>query len=218
MAFSFPLTTAQFFQLLPVREISFDLPESVEHSETGAGEILTADLGTRLWKGEVSLDGMTPDEAATVLPLLDVLRRAGGSFMAYDLSRPGPRYDLTGTILGASVPKLHTVAANTREIRISGLPAAYQLRSHDYLAFSYGASPTRYALHRIATGATADGTGLTPLIEVSPNLRPGWALNADVKLVRASCKAVLVPGSVQPGRRKAALTSGAGFKFIQTLR
>ena len=218
MAYSFPLSVAQFFQLLPIRELTFDIPEAMEMSETGAGEILTADLGTRLWRGEVQLGDMDPDEAAEVLPLFDVLRRSGASFMVYDVGRPAPRADLTGSILGGAAPKLHTVSATSREIRISGLPVGYELRRHDYLAFSYGASPTRFALHRLAAGAIANGAGLTPLFEVSPNLRPGWALNADVTLVRASCKAIIVPGSFQSGRRKARLTTGAGFKFVQTLR
>ena len=218
MAFPFPLTTAQFFQLLPIRELTFDIPEAMEMSETGGGEILTADLGTRLWRGEVQLGDMEPDEAAEVLPLFDVLRRSGASFMVYDVGRPAPRADLTGSIIAGYAPRLHSVSSGGREIRISSLPPGYELRRHDYVAFSYGASPTRFALHRLASGALASGAGLTPLFEVSPNLRPGWALNADVTLVRASCKAILVPGSFRSGRRKARLTTGAGFQFVQTLR
>lgn len=218
MAYAFPLTAAQFFATLRIKEITFDIPESMEMSETGGGEVLTADLGTRLWQGEVQLGELTPDEAADTLAMLDVLRRSGASFMAYDVSRPAPRFDLTGTLLGALVPKLHTVAASTREIRISGLPPAYQLRRYDYVAFQYGSNPTRFALHRLAAAVVADGTGLTPLVEVSPNIRPGWTINSNVTLLRAACKAVLVPGSVQPGRRKAGVVTGASFKFMQTLR
>lgn len=219
MAYSFPLTTAQFWDLLPIRELVFDIGENVEISgETEGGEVLTARRGTRLWHGEVALDDMQPTDAAEVGAMLDIVRRDGASFMAYDTGRPGPRADLKGTILGVSAPKLHTVDANNREIRISGLPAGYVLQRYDYLAFSYGSTPTRHALHRVAAGVTANGAGLTPLFEVSPNLRPGWALNASVTLLKAPCKCRIVPGSTTPGRRRSTTTPGLTFRFTQTLR
>jgi hypothetical protein len=220
MALSFPLSVAQFMSLLPVAEITFDIPESRTIDETGGGEVLTSSYGTRLWQGEVALGDMEPPEADIALPLLDVLRRDGASFMAYDVSRPAPTLDPGGIWLTTTggAPKLHTVDANGRDLRISGLPAWYRLQPRDYLAWSYGSSPTRFALHRVVTAAVADATGLTPLFEVSPSIRPGWVVNSDVQLVRPACKALIVPGSVQIGRRSAALVKGAGFKFIQTLR
>ncbi len=218
MAYVFPLAAADFMDLLPIREMTFELSEAVETDETGGGEILTADLGTRLWQGEITLGDMLPDEADDALGMLDLLRRAGGSFMCHDRSRPWPRSDWQGAAVAGASPVLHTVAASTREIRISGLPAGYQLRRRDAVAFSYGANPTRYALHRLAAPVTANGSGLTPLVEVTPNIRPGVSTGAAVQLIKPACKAVIVPGSYQPGRRKARLTSGVSFKWQQTLR
>jgi hypothetical protein len=218
MAYSFPLTRAQFMDLLPVQEMTFDLPEAMEVSETGAGEILTAELGTRLWSGEIRLGDMTPDEAAEALAMIDVLRQPGASFMVHDIARPFPRSDLSEAALAGAAPKLSAVHANNREIRISGLTPGYQLRRFDSLAFTYAANPLRYALHRIASPATADASGLTGYFEVSPNIRPGWVTGTAVSLSRAACKAILVPKSVQPGRRRHTLTTGASFRWVQTLR
>lgn len=218
MAASFPLSLAGFVDILPVREMTFDLSEAMDMDETGGGEILTADLGTRLWQGEITLGDLLPEEVAEVMPVLDLLRRAGGSFMVSDRRHPWPRSDPGGAALGAVTPVLHSVAASTREVRLSDLPAFYQLLRHDYLAFAYASGPVRFALHRVASAAAADAGGLTPWIEVSPNIRPGWSAGAAVSLVRAACKAVIVPGSFQPGRRKSLLTAGIGFRFRQTLR
>lgn len=218
MAYSFPLTRAQFMDLLPVQEMTFDLPEAMEVSETGAGEILTAELGTRLWSGEIRLGDMTPDEAAEALAMIDVLRQPGASFMVHDIARPFPRSDLSGAALAGAAPKLSAVHANNREIRISGLTPGYQLRRFDSLSFTYAANPLRHALHRIASPATADASGLTGYFEVSPNIRPGWVTGTAVSLSRAACKAILVPKSVQPGRRRHTLTTGASFRWVQTLR
>lgn len=219
MAYSFPLTSAQFMDVLPIREITFDLSEAMEVSgETGAGEILTAEHGVRLWQGDIQLGDMTRDEAAECMAMLDVVRRVGGSFMCHDVSRPAPRLDPAGSAIAGFSPELYAVHANNREVRLSGMPVGYQIRRYDYLAFSYGSNPVRFALHRVAEPASTASTGVTGYFEVSPNIRPGFALGAGVSLVRAACKALVVPGSFNPGRRSATLTAGAGFKFVQTLR
>lgn len=218
MAFEFPLTTEQFMVRLPIADITFEPTEAMEYSETGGGEILPADHGVQLWHGRITLGDMTPDEAFDVLPLIAVARQSGASFMVHDVRAPGPRHDRTGAILGASTPVLSAVLANRREIRIGGLPQGYKIQPFDYVAFSYGSNPIRYALHRAANTATAGAGGVAWTTEVTPNIRPGYILNAPVTLLRAACKAIIVPGSYQPGRRKGTLTAGVSFDFIQTLR
>ena len=216
--YTFPLPHNHFMDALPIERMTFDLPEAVEMSETGGGEILTSALGTRLWQGEVTLGKMTPTEAAWALAQIDAARQIGGSVMIYDVSRPAPRNDLTGVKLGVASPTLSAVASHRREIRLTGLPSGYQLWRYDYLAFAYGANPTRFALHRSVDATTASAEGLTGWLEVVPPIRPGFTIGAPVTLMRASCKAIIVPGSVQPGRRAHTMTEGASFKFIQTLR
>lgn len=218
MAYSFPLSVASFMDLLPISQITFELPEAREVSETRGGEILTAELGVRLWQGEITLGDMTPDEADEALAMLDVARRPGASFMVHDVRRPGPRLDPTGIGLATAEPALYGVRDGGREMRISGLPGGYGLRRHDYLAFSYGTGPVRYALHRIAAPAGAAGTGITGWFEVSPNLRSGWTIGAAIGLRMAACKAIIVPGSFQAGRTRSTITSGVSFRWIQTLR
>lgn len=218
MAYSFPLTAAQFMDLLPVSQITFDLPEAREISETKGGEILTAELGTRLWQGEIALGDMTPDEADEVIAMLDVARRAGASFMIHDIRRPYPRLDPTGAVSAGAGMRLQSVRGGGREIRLfGGVPAGFALRHHDYLAFEYGTNPVRHALHRVASPA-AFSSGLSGWLEVSPNLRPGWTATTPVSLHKAACKAIIVPGSFQPGRTKSTITSGVGFGWRQTMR
>lgn len=218
MALTFPLSTAQFMDLLPIKEMTFELSEALETDETGGGEILTADLGARLWQGEIALGDMTPDEADTALALIDLLRRAGGSFMVHDRARPWPRSDWQGAALATFSPTIYALHASTRELRLAGVPAGYALRPRDGLAFAYGSNPTRFALHRVVQGVAANGAGLTPQIEVVPNIRPGASVGTAIQLIKPACKAVIVPGSYQPGRRKARLTTGASFRWQQTLR
>ena len=218
MTLTFPLTRSAFFDLLPIQQMSFDCPEQLQQSRTGDGSVLTADLGARLWRGDVQLGPMTRSEAAQVRALLDVLRGAGRSFMASDLAAPRPLADPDLSFLGTAAPVLHTIGADSRTLRVAGLPAGYVLSAGDLLSFSYGVSPTRHALHRVVSEAIADGTGLTPLFEVTPHIRPGAAAGAAVTLDRPSCKAVLVPGSVDVGATRRTLIEGVRFSFMQTLR
>lgn len=215
MALSYPLATALMMDILPIEKFTLDLPETVEMSRTAGGAILTADIGDRLWQGTVELGPMQRNETQPVMARINLLRPGGRSFLAFDPSRPRPLLDPTGALLGAAVPVLHTIATDGREIRIGGLPAGYGLSPGDRLSWTYGTNPTRYAFHEIAIGGTADGAGVTGLMEVSPVVPEGAVTGATVRLVRPLLKARIVPASVQPGRRRALLTEGVSFQFQQ---
>lgn len=218
MAYAFPLSVAEFMAVLPVSEVSFDTPEQVEVNQTGGGEILSADLGPMLWQGEVRLGTALRVEAAEADALIDILRPPGRTFYAYDTRRPAPLADPSGAILGASTPTIASLITGNRELTLAGLPAWYVLSRGDYLAFDYG-SPSRRALHKVVSvQAQANGAGTTPAFEVTPMLRPGASVGAAVTLIRAACKARLVPGSVSKGTSFSTVTRDMSFRFIQTLR
>jgi hypothetical protein len=219
MAVSFPLDAATFMDQLLIKNIKFDIPENVEMNMTGGGELLRADLAPMLWTGDVRLGQMLLNEAATVQGLLDLLRGPARSFYAYDPRRPAPLLDPTGSVLGAAAPTLHTIGANKRDIRLQALPTGYRLSRGDYLAFDYGTAPVRRALHRVFTSlvTTAIG-GITPTFEITPPLRDGAVVGAAVTLLKASCKAVIVPNSIDTGNSAKSVTDGMVFKFQQSLR
>lgn len=217
MAYTFPLATSDFMDLLQIQQIGFDCPEQVEMSQTGGGELLRADLAPMLWTGEVRFGAMTRIEMADPDVLLDLLRPAGRTFYAYDTRRPAPLADPSGAILGASTPVINTIVS-ARELRLGGLPSGYQLTRGDYLAFDYGTSPVRRALHRVvAATVTTAGTGITPAFEVSPPLRAGAAGGAAVSLFKAACKAVIVPNTIDKGKTTRTTNQDMSFRFQQTL-
>lgn len=213
MAFSFPLTAAQFFNLLPIASARFWLPESMTMESTEGGEIFTADRGPRLWQAEFSL---APGHHATVddrEARLSMLAQAGRSFFAYDPRRRGPAADPTGAGLTGYSPTI--TASTAREVTISGLPPGYKISRGDYLGWSYGSNPVRYALHRSVWEAVATAGGVAT-VEVTPNIRPG--ATGAVSLVQPVCKMILVPGGYNPGAGAGVITTGATFRAQQTLR
>ena len=218
MARNFPRSAASFFAGLAVKSCTFDLDEAMEESgRTGKGEVLTADTGARLWGGTVTLARMNFDDAAAAKALCSTLRQAGRSFYVYDLTKQAPRKDLTGVLLGAATPTLASIASDNRVIGLAGLPAAYPLSVGDYLAFPYGTSPVRYALHQLAVGANASGAGAAT-IEVSSFIREGAVTGVAITLLKAFCKAQIVPGTFNPGVAEDNSVTGMSFNWRQTLR
>lgn len=216
MALSYPLTLAQFMDVMPIAEVSLQAPAQVQMSQTAGGEQLDFEIGPQLWRGRITLGRMSRAEARNPDVLLDLLSASGASFWAYDTRHPAPEMDPRGTVLGAATPSINLLSSNSRDMRLQGLPPGYILRRGDYLSFDYS---DRRALHRVVTtSVTAVSTGITNTFEVMPPIRPGALVGAAVTLLKASCKAKLIPGQVDKGRGRSVVHDGMTFEFIQTLK
>jgi hypothetical protein len=222
MALAFPLTTAQFQETFRIEELTLDTPGQQEIAQTGAGEVLVRDLGPRLWRGQVTVSNYRFDCGAGIRAKIDVLRRPGASFLFYDPRKPFPAEDPDGRVINAwgSTTQLRSVNANRRDITLGGLPSGYELSPGDYISFTYGTNPVRYAMHQLVTGvkAPASAGATTAAFEVTPPIREGYALNAAVRVTKAVFKAVLVPNTFEGGTLTGLSRNGMTFEFIQTLR
>jgi hypothetical protein len=214
----YPLSLAQFFDLTEVQVGNFTLPDSRQFDMTGGGEILDASLGSRLWRGEVTLVPQTHKAQLGIEALIEVLMEPGASFFAYDKRGAYPAADPTGSILGASTPTLDAVQSSGREVRVAGLPSGYTLTRGDQLAFAYSSAPTRYALHRVVDGDAAAGAGKVT-VEVTPPVRAGYTVASAVTLIKPAMLAKITPGSYRPSMGGVGrLSTGVTFGFTQTLR
>ena len=214
---SYPLSYAQFLGALRVEEVTFRLSHPQEHTRLGDGTVISASLGASLWTGTIRLAQANHPRHAQMEALIGLMDQPGATFLCHDPRYLGPASDPTGAILGSRTVTIHSVASTMRELRLAGLPSGYILSSGDMLAFQYGSNPVRYALHRIVIGGTASSTGLTPMLELVPNLRAGAVAGLAVSLIRPACKARLLPEPTY-GAGRQALSRGASFDFIQTLR
>ncbi|MDO5704033.1 MAG: hypothetical protein Q4G49_03040 [Paracoccus sp. (in: a-proteobacteria)] len=217
MALSFPLSLHDFWLKLPIRRLQFDCPGVTTHARTRGGEILPAEIGTRLWTAQVELGDMTADEWDEVDALLIALNAGGASFLATDTRRPMPAADPTGAGLAGSNPAISS-SPNVNDLTLSGLPPQYALRRGDMLSFSYGGNPVRRALHKVVTGGVADLAGNLTLTITPP--RESAAPNGTaVRLIRPVCKMLIVPDSIEPGfGRAGGIHTGVTFSCQQTLR
>lgn len=217
MALTYPLALASFQDMQSIVESTFALDEAMLANRTGGGEIISSAIGTRLWRGRLTCRGHAYIDLDQMTARVDLLRRAGTSFLVTLPSRIGPQLDPDGAILGASTPEITAIASNNVDVTIGGLPAGYQLRRGDLMSWTYLSSPTRYALHQVVTNTTANGSGVMT-VEIMPPVRPGYVTPIAITLIRPVCKAVIVPGSYQPPTVTRQGPARFSFDWQQTLR
>lgn len=218
MPLTFPLSLSEFFEGLGIVTARFWLPAMVESGETGGGEIVTSSYGPRLWNIDVAVRTRAHGEQAKAVARMEMLLEAGGSFFAFDATRRWPQDDPSGAVISGASPVVDSVLSGNRRIKVTGLPAFYHLTEGDLIAWTYGGSPLRYALHRVAQGATASSTGIIAALELTSPVRPGTANGDPITLVDPACKAKVVPSSYDPPRHRAVLSDGFSFQARQTLR
>lgn len=218
MALVFPLSLNDFFNGLPIGVGSVDLTEAMEMSENGKGEILTASMGNRLWKADFDIASCTYEQADAIKARLDTLRYPGRSLLVRPAPYVGPRNDRDGQILTPYDPKIYAVASNNREITFSALPVGLLLEPGDFFGYLYGSNPVRRALHQITVGGTVGSDGRVT-VESSSFILPGYSLGSTSAIfLRPVFKAVIVPGSVNPGRKAQQRVEGLSFSLMQTFR
>lgn len=218
MALSFPLGLNEFFDDLRITVAQMAPYEPRKVDRTAGGTILSASQGDAVWQGTIQIAAVNfAANPFKMEALLSVLDRAGSSFLMYDPRKCFPMSDPQGAILGSAVPRIASLSANNRELSLNDLPPGYVHTAGDLIGWQYASNPTRYALHRLVSGATADGSGATGTFEVTPFIQPGVTVGTSVALVKPVIKAVLVP-SPQYGSGRAKLMPGASFDFVQTQR
>lgn len=217
MAITFPLPLADFYDFLPIASEEIAAVAQVTSSGTEGGEILTAEVAPALWRGRIALETMGQDCADFIASRLSALEIPGRAFYATSKRRAGPQDDPTGATVGGSSVTLTNVDGSG-QVAFAGLPAGFRLVRGDLFSFTYGSSPTRYALHRLVETGTADGSGNVSGLHVAPAIRTGWSNGDPVTLVNPICKAVIVPGSVNYGAGYKRWVSGMSFEWRQTLR
>lgn len=218
MAQTFPMLLSEFFDGLPIKGFAPDLTEAMEFSRTKGGEIFTADNGPRLWTMDLIVPAGTHAKIEQIKAKLQLLRSPGRSLLVPSMPLLYPQADPNGSIIGSSVITLTDVQPNNREISLAGFPVGYEITAGDFMSFTYGSDPVRYAMHQFASNGVATGGGEIIDIEVIDFIRPGWAVDAPVRIRKPQYKAIVVPGSTEVLESDAMIAGGLKFSVIQTFR
>ena len=218
MAQTFPMLLADFFDGLPIKGFTPDLTEAMEYSRTKGGEITTADNGPRLWTMDLIVPAGTHAKIEQIKAKLQLLRSPARSLLVGSMPLLYPQADPNGSIIGSTAITLTNVQPNNREITLAGFPPGYEITVGDFMSFTYGSNPVRYAMHQFVSNGVATGGGEIIDIEVVDFIRPGWAVDTPVRIRKPQYKAVVVPGSTEVLESDAMISGGVKFSVIQTFR
>ena len=173
-----PLPTS-FVADLKIRAARIYLERNDELARTGSG-VWAAELAAPTWAADLALASRRPPEARAVDAKLRALG-ANSTMLLTDPSYAGPAADPGGTTIGAAIVTIHTISADRSQIRLTGLPAAYDLTAGDRLSVLWNTN--HYWLAEVSSDATSDGAGLTPLFNVYPYVPGGITAGATAELV-----------------------------------
>lgn len=212
---TFPLSTAQFADLLQMTSLTPRQGLQQQLSSQGSGIDIPADLAPALREYDVACAPMYHSAAAKIMALIEALRGPMNSFYIYDPRYAGPAYDPGGSILGASTPQINSLNANNQALSLKLLPANYTITAGDFVAWDYGSAPTRRAYFRSAETVTANGSGVTPEFQINDFIQPGSSAGIAVTLIKPAMKAKLIAGSMKESAADVMTT--ISFSVRQTL-
>lgn len=215
MAINYPYTIGFFADKLKISSVEWTIQRNDELSGSGDGRVWQAELAPPLWVGTVGLSVDRIDTLKQVAALIRKLHGAQEALLMYDPLSKYPQADPTGSILGASVVAVNSIASDRSRLSLSGLPAGYKLTLADKLSITYGIDPVRYAFLEFSESITANGSGVTGLIEVFPHIPAGIVAGAAVTLIKPPCKCIIYPDSHSAGTTVQTITENAGFKVLQ---
>jgi len=183
MSLTYPLDILAAF---PGWVTEFELMWRQEQSRQANGRTIVKDFGSPLWKLTAVASSLTINQLDHWRARLDALEGGQKTFLGYAKSRTRPIAHLGTSILPAGV--LHTINANRKAIRVSGLPGI-TLSVGDMISIN------GRDVHRVMEAAAAVA-GLTPLFEIRPHLWSDVFTGVPVTIDRPSCPMVIMPGSI----------------------
>ena len=213
MALANPLAVADFYDLFRVQDVQFVQGFQQQRSATGGGETRYADRAPALWKAEITTIPMLNAEAEGIMALIN--SRAGGlkTVLMYNSRLPYPSPDPTGSIIGATVPKLGTIT-DRLHVAFTGFPNSYVMPRGTYFGILFDTS--RYYLGQFAESKTSNPiTGTIGATEIWPPLPASISGTPDIVIVKPPAKFRIVPGSAYPAK-EGGLNSTIKFSAEQT--
>lgn len=213
------LTLAEWWDNLPIRQVTWSLPAVGDVVETRGGAVQVIETTSRQWEIAIALAPEALDRGREIEALIDMAARPGTVVEVTTLPWRGPAGDPDGAAISGATVTVDSVATDGRSITLAGLPANYTLASGDHLSIeTTGANGGRIVrLYRLHGGGVADGTGLLGPVPVSPRIDPVVQAGQAVRLYNPIALAVLLPSDLRRGRIVPGRYDGATITLRQTL-
>lgn len=195
-------------------EVKWRKMERQELSRNADGKSFGRSLGPPLWSGEWVTAPMRNDVYAEFESKLNALDGIIGTFYGNDPRKAYPR--VSGSSFTETSAEIYAIGGDNKSLRIEGYPAGFIISAGDYLAFTYGSSPTNTALHQVLETVVCDGSGISPFFEVRPHLRAGVVVGDPVTMKNPMAIFTLEPDSIEPSTN-GVMHSSVTFRGVQLI-
>lgn len=213
MSLSSPRSVAQFFDAI---KFSYPKPFAIVPSTDVArrddGRTLQSASGHSYWRFSATVQENNHTIAMKYQALIQAVYFYGLQIRAYDFRRPYPLLDPTGSIIGANAVKINSIGGDNTSVSLKTLTNAYALSVGDYFEVTVAADGST-SLHQLVEDTTANGSGVTPVFQVVPDLPAGIAINDAVNLKKPCALFIITPGSFDEGDADLITTSGMTLEF-----
>lgn len=209
----YPYTTAFLMDILGVETVEWDIVRFDEYDSLGTGHDIQAELADPKWTARMTMRPHYNLDARRIAARIRKLDGSAEKFMVYDPSNPYPYADPNGTILGASNVQINSIPGNNTSLTLKGLPVGYALTEGDKGQVNFGTDSVYF--FEFSQDITANGSGVTPAVEVWPHIPTGLAINQVVILKKPACKMSIMPGEFRPGRSSGNRTSGITLNALE---
>ncbi len=188
------MPTTELMSLLKIASVTFMPQWRQEFSRQAGGNPRVSDIGPEVWSAKLQSSQLANDDAVDAAAIVNQMRGSLDTFYVWDVRRQYPKLDPTGVILGNSTVTISALGGDNKSLQLAGLPAGFQISRGDKLCFDFG-SPAHRAFHEFCAGATADGSGVLPMTEVTPHIRVGAETGLVVTLKRPAAEMMIQPGT-----------------------
>ncbi len=213
------LTLADWWDRLPIRQVTWSLPVVGDLVETRGGAVQVIETTSRQWQAEAALARDRIASAAGIEAQIDRATMPGVVVEIAPVPWRAPHLDPTGGMLGSATPSVSAVSTDGRQITLSGLPVGYTLSSGDWLSVeTTGSGGGRLVrLYRAQATMSADASGLLGPLPVAPRIDAVVQAAQTVRLIDPIALAVLLPSDLRRGRLLPGRYEGASLALRQTL-
>lgn len=210
------LSLSDFQDKLLINQYSFGLIDNLRQSQTVGGQVLTSQVGPRLWTGSISITQHSHVRNREAAAMLANIQNPNTQFLFSPPEGMYPAFDPTGSKLGAASPIMPAPLTGYL-IYISGLPNGYTLTAGDYVSYVHGGV---HRIHQIAKTKVANPGGVLTGFEIVNPITAGNvpANNTSIKLIKPTITVQFVPGSMSGGNVLLDRIEGISFSFIQSVK
>lgn len=213
-AITFPLPLSAFADLLKIKSVTADIQRNDQIDGLENGQILASEIAPPLRKLTVNIAPLSYDEDSEISAIIESMDGSIQPFYMFVPPRLYPQSDPKGSLIAGHVITITNVNSDGKSLTLSGFPVGYKVTRGDFVSFNFGGAANLRALHRAVQTVAADASG-NAIIEFRPHIHPGTATGTIVTLVKPALKAIMIPGTYNPGTVESQFVSGKSFQIIE---